>query len=196
MHSEKSKKEDLFTYGIYCKIIDNEKHYIVLQAKYKTNAAYWILVIFAAMGLSLSSKEIGVPFDRLLTIIFLSIIGIIGNIMFWYEDILYNERALNINYLEALRLEATYDWLPQVHQHATHPYRTMLSLKNLFYMGCNFIFFFMMGIGFAFYFLKLNIALSFIMPLVCFLVFFVFSKFMLVKTYQNELSNLKEFLND
>src|SRR3989304_7385552 len=123
------EKNKLYIYGLYNKIIENEKHYTVLQAKYKTNAAYWLLIIFAAIGIIFSSEEIGLPLNHLSATIFICCIGILGLIFIWYEDLIIQEKFLSINHLEASKLEKKYTWLPQVHnQHIIITHKTMLKL--------------------------------------------------------------------
>ncbi|MBN2479715.1 MAG: hypothetical protein JXA94_05760, partial [Parachlamydiales bacterium] len=132
-----SAKQKLFIYGLYSKIISNEKHYTVLQSKYKTNATYWLLIIFAAIGVVFSSEEISLPLDSMIATTIICLVGIIGILFFWYEDIMIQERFLNINFLEGTLMEKKYTWLPQVHhQHLVYTHKTMLKLKNLFFVGC------------------------------------------------------------
>ena len=138
--STESNKQNLFVYGLYSKIITNEKNYTILQAKNKKLAAYWLLVIFAGIGGIFSTEETGLPFDQLYLTIFICIIGIAGISYMWYEDLIIQERLLNLNHLDAFRLENLHKWLPKVHhQHVCYSHKTMLKLKVLFYVGCNVI---------------------------------------------------------
>ena len=106
------------------------------------------------------------------------------------------ERFLNINHLEATRLEKEYNWLPQVHhQHLIITHRIMLKLKNMFYIGCNMILFIAISAALFVYFWKCYFVLSFVVSIITFVIFLFLSRVMFVKAYKNELSSLKGMIN-
>ena len=49
--------------------------------------------------------EKGIPFDHMISTIIICLVGIIGNCFIWYEDVVVQERFLNINHLEGMILE-------------------------------------------------------------------------------------------
>jgi hypothetical protein len=198
MKKPNPEEEKLLIYGIYCKIINNEKHYTTLQAKYKTLAVYWLLIIFAAIGLIFSSKEAALPFDPILATFTISIIGMIGIGIIWYEDVICKERILNINHLTALQLEKKYKWIPHVHHKYVcyYSHKTLLKYKVSFFIGCNGILYSIMLFSSGFFLANFSFMLFSIIILAGLIVFLLFTKFMFVKSYKNELSSLKEYLND
>ncbi|NGX48812.1 MAG: hypothetical protein K940chlam5_00404 [Candidatus Anoxychlamydiales bacterium] len=194
-NKKKSNKDDLFIYGAYTKIVENEKHYTVLQSKYKTQAAYWLLIIFAAIGIIFSAEE-SIPIDRMLSVIIICFIGIIGNCFFWYEDIIIQEKFLNINHFEATKLEKKYTWLPQVHhQHLCFSHKTMLKSKNIFYVGSNTILFLILEFALFTYLIQYNVGFSIAFVTIGVVIFLYFSRLMFVKAFTNELSVLEAMLH-
>ena len=195
--SAESNKQNLFVYGLYSKIITNEKNYTILQAKNKKLAAYWLLVIFAGIGGLFSTEETGLPFDQLYLTIFICIIGITGITYMWYEDLIIQERLLNLNHLDAFRLENLHKWLPKVHhQHVCYSHKTMLKLKVLFYVGCNAILYTIICLSFVLFIIKNSIFWPITTLIISLIIFVFLLKIMFVKSYKNELTELKEFAND
>lgn len=193
----KKNEEALFIYGLYCKLIANEKHYTTLQVKYRKNAAYWLLVIFSSIGIAYSSEEINIPFNQLLTTVAICIIGIIGNCYFWYEDLFSLERFLNLNHLEAYQLENKYQWLPKIHhQFVYHSHKLLLNNKILFYVGSNSILFIVISISFFLYLYKSSILLTALFLSLFSISFLVLTRILFIKTYQNELLTLKTITYD
>ncbi len=193
---KKSNKDALFIYGTYTKIVENEKHYTVLQSKYKTQTAYWLLIIFAAIGIIFSAEEPGIPIDRMISSMIICFIGIIGNCSFWYEDIIIQEKFLNINHFEATKLEKKYTWLPQVHhQHLCFSHKTMLRSKNIFYVGCNIILFLILEFALFIYLKQYHIGFSITSVVIGVVIFLYFSRLMFVKAYTNELSVLEAIVH-
>jgi len=192
---KKSNKDNLFIYGNYTKIIDNEKHYTVLQSKYKAQAAYWLLIIFAAIGIIFSAEEAGIPLDRMLSTMIICLVGIIGNCFIWYEDIMIQERFLNINHFEATKLEKKYSWLPQVHhQHLCFSHKTMLKFKNIFYIGSNTILFLIFEFCLFIYIKQYNIIFLILSMIIVLIIFLYLSRLMFIKAFTNELSVLEAIL--
>jgi hypothetical protein len=194
---EESSKKELFIYGVYCKLINNEKHYIVLQAKYAKLAVNWLMIILAAVGVVFSSREIGIPIKHSLATTIICLLGITGNCFIWYEALIIQEKFLSLNILEALRLENTNQWLPQLHhQHYLYfSHKTIIKFKIFFYIGCNTIMFIVIGFSLANFFLQYNIFLSISAIAVELFGFLFLLKFMFIKSYRNEFSSLKEFID-
>jgi hypothetical protein len=194
---EKSKKEALFIYGAYCKLINSEKHYIVLQVKYGKLAINWLMVILAAVGVVFSSREIGIPIKHSLAASAICLLGITINCFIWYEALTIQEKFLSLNILEASRLENIYRWLPQLHHqyYLFVSHKAMLGFKNNFYIGCNAIMLTVMGFSLVSFFLSYSIYLSISSIIIEIFGFLILSKFMTVKSYKNELSNLKEIIH-
>jgi hypothetical protein len=194
---EESNKEALFIYGAYCKIISNEKHYIVLQAKYAKLAINWLMIILAAIGVVFSSKEIGIPIKHSLAASTICLLGITINCFMWHEALISQGKFLSLNILEASRLENIYQWLPKVHhQHYLFvSHKAMLGFKNNFYIGCNAIMLTVLGFSLVNFFLLYSIYLSISSVIIEIFGFLILSKFMTVKSYKNELSNLKKIIH-
>ena len=192
-----SHKRNLFIYGLYCKIITSEKHYTTMQVRYRRLAAYWLLVVFAAIGMVFSTDESAIPFNQLISTMVAGLIGIVGNCYIWYEDLYSLERFLNLNPLEAFKLEEKYKWLPQIHhQFVFYSHKLMLNNKILFYVGSNSILCLVIMLAFFLYFINIHLWIA-ILGILMFLIIFIFcSRILFVKTYKNELSVLKEFTND
>jgi hypothetical protein len=190
---EESSKEALFIYGVYCKLINNEKHYIVFQVKYAKIAVNWLMIILAAVGVVFSSREIGIPIKHSLAAVIICLLGITGNCFIWYEALIVQGKFLNLNILEALRLENMHQWLPQLHHqyHSFVSHKAMLKIKNNFYVGCNTIMFTVMGFSLVSFLIPYSTLLLVSAIIIELFLFLFLSKFMLAKTYKNELSNLK-----
>jgi hypothetical protein len=188
-------KNRLFIYGIYTKILNNEKHYTVLQANLKSGVAYWLLIIIAALGMIYSYRESSLPFERLLSTLAVCAIGLIGVNIIWYDDVIIQERFLTLNTLEAFRLENIYSWLPQVHhQQFCFTHRSMIKFKHLFYFGCNFILFVIFIISISLYLSVYNFLVVLISDFFIIALFLIFSRLMFTRAYKNELITMKEFV--
>lgn len=192
-----TNKNAQFIFGVYNKIILNERFYTLQQAKIRRLAAYWLLIVFSAIGLVFSSKEAGLPFEHLLSVIIICIIGICGNAFIWYEDLVIQERFLNLNHLEAFRLENLYSWLPKIHHHhVVFTHKAMLKLKVIFYVGCNSILLVILNITLFIYLSRFVLIIMMSSVAINLVVFIFLSRFMFMQTYKNELSSLRNLTHD
>lgn len=189
----KSTKEDLYIYGVYTKILANEKHYTILQSNLKSTTAYWLLIIIGGLGVIYSSRETSMPFQPLMSTFILCFIGIVGVNVLCYEDVVIQERFLSLNHLEAFKLENIYQWLPQVHhRQMCFTHKNMIKLKILFYVGCTTILFIIFLVSVVLYLYRYGILLPIIVDLFLILIFIIFSRLMFMKAYRNEITTLKE----
>lgn len=165
-----------------------------MQTGYRITASSWLLASFAAIGFLLSKDNI-LPFDHLLGVVYTCILGIIGLYLLWYADTFVEELLLDINVVEALRLEKKHPWLPQVHHSFLHLYKTTNArfVKVLFFIGCKSILIFIMGISMALYLDRYNYILIFTAVGLCILLNFVSSKFMLYKA--GKIQEFMEYLD-
>lgn len=196
MKKDQHTEDKLLIYGTYFKLINNEKHYTVLQAKYKRMAAYWLLIIFAALGVIFSYQETGVPYSHFISVNSICLFGVIGLLCLWYEDVIIREKFLSINVLKAIKLEEMNPWLPKVHHHQLYfSHKSMLKLKLLFYLISILVLFAVVGIAAIVIFKSTPyVWCLLILGLIC--IFLILTKFMLAKTYSNDLSILGEDFND
>jgi hypothetical protein len=90
-----------------------ERHFNSLQANCRGIASAWLLATFGALGFCLSEKfSIGISPKLLICSVASS--GAIGIFMIWVLDIRVYHRLLDSCFMEALALEAEYNWLPRL----------------------------------------------------------------------------------
>lgn len=188
------RKKQLLS-GVYSKLLQGGRHHGGIQTSYRIIASSWLLATFAAIGFFLSKDNI-LPFSHLLGVALICLIGIIGLYLLWYEDTFVQELLLDMNVVEALRLEKEYSWLPQVHHCFLHLYKTTNAriVKVLFFIGCKSILVVIMGISLAIYFYNWNMVLTFVSISGCLILGYVSSIFMIQKA--GKIQEFMGFLTD
>ncbi len=91
-----------------------ERHFNEMQSRYRSLASTWLLATFAALGFVLSNENFEIPFPRLLAAAGLALAGATGIILLWILDLMVYHRLLEATYVEGLRFERLYRWLPKV----------------------------------------------------------------------------------
>ena len=192
---QEKKHIKFLAYGTYSRILNGGRHHGAIQTGYRIIASSWLLATFAGIGFLLSSDNI-LPFNHLLGVSVLCMIGITGLYLTWYEDTFVQEMLLDINVVEGLRLEKQFSWLPQVHHCFLRLYQTTNArfVKVLFFIGCKSILFFIMWSSLAIYFYKFSYILSLTLVLLFFFTNYISSKIMIYKA--GEIQEFMEFLND
>jgi hypothetical protein len=105
---------------IYSNLGAYEQHFNEIQSKYRSLASTWLLATFAGIGFILSEKlNMLIPLD--LTIAAIAVAGSIGIYLLWNLDHMVYHRLLESAFIECLKLEDEYDWLPK----AAHNMRTL-----------------------------------------------------------------------
>lgn len=124
-------------FASYAKLLQGGRYHGTLQTKYRVMCSTWLLASFAAIGFLLSQDNL-LPFDPLIGVSLISLIGIIGIYILWYADTFVEELLLDINVVEGLRLEMENPWMPQVHHTFLHLYKNTNAriVKVLFFIGC------------------------------------------------------------
>jgi hypothetical protein len=129
---------NLVIYGVYARLIDDIKHYDTVQATYRTMTSSLLLASFAAIGFLYSLKPHTLPMNLAFWIICIGIISLAATTTMAVLDLIYQERLMIANVIEALKLESQYHWLPKIHHQLltlkTHP--ASPNRKSLFYIGC------------------------------------------------------------
>ena len=92
---------------------NNERHFNQLQHQYRSLASVWILAMFAGVQYVLSNwGKLPLPSEVILAVIGLA--GAVGITQLWNLDIRVYHQLLEACFVEGLKLEAKYSWLPKV----------------------------------------------------------------------------------
>jgi len=135
----KHAQDDRFLiYGVYSNIIEDIKHYDVIQTSLRMLTSTLLLAIYAAIGFLFSLSSSTLHFDNILGAIFISLLGVGLITVICILDLVFQERLLIANLAEALKLEEGHEWLPKIHQRMLHggSYYAAPNRKVLFYIGC------------------------------------------------------------
>lgn len=136
--SELNEEDKLMVYGIYTKLIEGIKHFDGVQATYRMMTSTLLLAIFAAIGFLFSRMATEFPVNRLIGVVAICIFGISGITTLGFLDLVFQERLVVSNFVEALKFEKKYRWLPQVHHRMIHngTHHGSPARKAIFYIGC------------------------------------------------------------
>jgi fucose 4-O-acetylase-like acetyltransferase len=88
-----------------------ERHFNKLQHNYRALASTWLLAMFAGIGYVLTAKDL--PFIPQPIIAFLGLAGACGMTLLWNLDLRVYHQLLESCFVEGLKLEKKYSWLPQ-----------------------------------------------------------------------------------
>ncbi|HEX7025773.1 MAG TPA: hypothetical protein VF268_00885 [Gammaproteobacteria bacterium] len=91
----------------------NERHFNQLQHQYRALASTWILAMFAGVQYVLSNWG-GLPLPSEVILAVIGLAGAVGITQLWNLDIRVYHQLLEACFVEGLKLEAEYPWLPQV----------------------------------------------------------------------------------
>lgn len=145
------KNKNLLVYGAYTKLIEGIKNYDNMQTVYRRIASTFLLATFAALGFIFSSEAINIKVNLNLATILTCFLSLIGISVIGLLDLIFQERIVVGFFVELIKLERTYKWLPQVHhnmiKHGSHhgsPLR-----KGIFYVGCASTLLLLIGFSFA-----------------------------------------------
>lgn len=192
---ELKQHKKLLIYGVYSKLLSAGRHHGAIQTNFRIIGSTWLLACFVGAGFLLTVDNI-LPFSHLLGVAGICLIGIFGLYLIWYEDTYVQELLLDINVLEAIRLEKKYEWLPKVHLCFLHLYSkgsTPLT-KIFFFIGCKTILIIIMTIVLAFYFYKYGVFWTSFLVIGMLCLNFLSSRFMIKRA--GEINDFMEFLND
>ncbi len=131
-------KDKLLIYGVYTKKIASIMYYNTIQSFYRILTSTLLLFSFAAIGVSLSSSHIEMPFNSLVMVVLIGVISCIGTMIFWRLDLIVVERIIISHFYDAYKIEEKNKWLPRVH-HRMAPNKKHYacpSKKVPFYIGC------------------------------------------------------------
>lgn len=98
---------------LFIELGNSERHFNELESRYRSLASTWLLATFAGIGFVIS-EPIDISFDRLLAITGIGIAGSIGIMFLWNLDLMVYHKLLNAVFIEGLKLEEKYEWLPAV----------------------------------------------------------------------------------
>jgi len=106
--------EELFerVWKIVTEIGEAERHFNQLQHGYRTLASTWLIATFGAVGFLFSEKGPVFPFDRFLLTAGIGMAGGIGIVLLWALDLLVYHRLLDAYFVEGLKIEKNFAWLP------------------------------------------------------------------------------------
>jgi hypothetical protein len=142
-----SNMNDDLIWKQYESLVGSEKHFNDLQHQYRSLAAKLLFTAFGAMGYALTANNLPIP--RELLVAFLSLIATIGVTMLWALDIRVYHQLLEACFVEALTLERTHSWLPQVRTKMLKTQRTD-KLRNRKGVLSTVVRFYMYGFGLSF----------------------------------------------
>ena len=101
-------------WAILCELRAAEEHFNTIKAQCRTLASTWLLAAFGAMGFLLTQQlAIGLPTEVI--VLGVALAASLGLTLLWILDLLVYHRLLDASFLEALKIEARYPSLPQVH---------------------------------------------------------------------------------
>jgi len=135
---QKIHEKDLLAYSSFMQIIDNLQHYNRIQVAYRLLASTWLLASFFGIGYSLSSYEVNLPFNPLITVALICVGSCMGIFLIWYMDLIVCERFIATIVYQGIDLEKQNAWLPQI-LHSVNQIRSWLGYVNsklVFYIGC------------------------------------------------------------
>lgn len=188
--------EKLLIYGNYTKFMENIRTVDSYQTVHRALCSTFLLSSFAAIGFLFSSEGAKLPISNSLATIFISLATFIIINILCFLDVISQETALTSNYLEAIKLERKYSWLPQVHRrmmrsgaHYGSPHR-----KVTFYVGCGGCSIVMMAFSLLFY-LKLGSIIPIIILFVLTIVILTVYGYILIKvagSYEKLMKILKK----
>jgi hypothetical protein len=100
---------------IYSGIREYEQHFNQIQSNYRSLASTWLLATFAGIGFvwSVNYKNDN-PFPSSLVVAGIAIAGSIGIFLLWNLDHNVYHGLLDAVFVEGIKLEKEYPWLPQV----------------------------------------------------------------------------------
>lgn len=180
--TESKNQKAFLIYGAYSKVLNGARHHGNLQTSYRIVASSWLLATFIAIGFILSTDNI-LPFDQMIAVALICALGITGLYLIWYEDTIVQDLLLDINVLEALRIETKHKSLPQIHHRFLNLYKRTNAkyAKVIFYVGCTIILFFIITISLAVYFSKINQFSMFLSIILTLLINYLSGHYMVIK---------------
>ncbi len=114
-YKELNKLDDAIfekTWKIVSECGEQERHFNGLQNSYRTLASTWLLAMFGGIGFFLAQKlEYGNSY-RLFLIWAVALAGCLGLVLLWVMDLLVYHRLLDAVFVEGVKLERCYSWLP------------------------------------------------------------------------------------
>ncbi len=94
-------------------LANNERHFNQLQHQYRVLASAWILAMFAGVQYVLSNWG-NLPLASEVILALVGLAGAVGITQLWNLDIRVYHQLLEAYFVEGLKLEERYPWLPQV----------------------------------------------------------------------------------
>lgn len=91
----------------------NERHFNQLQHQYRAMASGWILAMFAGAQFVFTNWET-LPLPGATILSFLGLAGAVGITQLWNLDIRVYHQLLESCFVEGLKLEKQYHWLPRI----------------------------------------------------------------------------------
>ncbi len=95
------------------KITSSEQHFNDIESRYRQLASTWLLATFGAMGFCLSNN-FDLSFSKNLLIAGIAFAGMVGIVLLWVIDLLAYHQLLGSFFVEGLKLELEYSWLPPI----------------------------------------------------------------------------------
>jgi len=89
-----------------------ERHFNQVQHQYRLLASTWLLAMFAGVGFALSKQDLTIPAELIVSV--LGLAGAIGITQLWNLDIRVYHQLLDSCFVQSLKLEREYPWLPQL----------------------------------------------------------------------------------
>ena len=114
-------------YNLVKDIRESEEHFNNLSSKYKMTASTWLLSIFAGIGFVLINKLE----PKFLFISLISFAGSLGIYLLWLTDLKVYQQLLSANFVEGLKMEKKYKWLPAIRQNMIDSQNTGTVINNL-----------------------------------------------------------------
>lgn len=151
---------------------ENERHFNNLQHNYRTLASTWLLAMFAGIGYVLTAKDL--PFIPQPIIAFLGLAAACGITLLWNLDLRVYHQLLESCFVEGLKLEKKYNWLPRTRLNMMETQDSeptgVLARVVWFYVICNTAALLVAGVATAVWAIEISQILSIIAVIITLLI--------------------------
>lgn len=166
-HNEKNLMCELYAQ------LQLHKHYFSqMQNKCRNLCSTWVVAAFIGIGFLISKNtHLDPSFNNFLAILIVCICTLCGITLIWHLDIVFYQKFWLAVVVEMARMEKKYPWLPTIHLNilCMRKEKGLRFFQGVFYILCNLLFIFIIGICSIFYFTPdyiIQLIVSFVTPLI------------------------------
>lgn len=131
------RNTELYVFGVYSRILDRISHFLLLQMKFRSIGMTALFGVIGAVGFFISSRTVHLSFDSRWAVIATCLVGVLLTTVCGLIDLVFYERLLLGNLIEAVNIERQFNWIPPTHlllldkqMHYRDPIR-----KSVFYIS-------------------------------------------------------------